>query len=52
MAPAGGEHLPSSYIRSLLAARDGRLWIGTYKGLASWKDGKLTDVPGACGTDC
>jgi PAS domain S-box-containing protein len=39
----GGERLPSSYVRSLLAARDGRLWIGTYKGLASWKDGKLTE---------
>jgi len=41
--PPTGEHLPSSYIRSMLAARDGRLWIGTYKGLASWKDGKLTE---------
>ena len=26
-------------------ARDGRLWIGTYNGLASWKDGKLTHYP-------
>jgi signal transduction histidine kinase/ligand-binding sensor domain-containing protein len=26
-------------------ARDGRLWIGTYGGLASWKDGKLTRYP-------
>jgi signal transduction histidine kinase/ligand-binding sensor domain-containing protein len=41
--PPTGEHLPSSYIRSMVAARDGRLWIGTYKGLASWKDGKLTE---------
>jgi signal transduction histidine kinase/ligand-binding sensor domain-containing protein len=41
--PPTGEHLPSSYIRSLLAAHDGRLWIGTYKGLASSKDGKLTE---------
>jgi signal transduction histidine kinase/ligand-binding sensor domain-containing protein len=38
-----GEHLPSRYIRNLLTAHDGRLWIGTYKGLASWKDGKLTE---------
>ncbi len=37
------QHLPSRYIRNLLTARDGRLWIGTYKGLASWKDGKLTE---------
>jgi signal transduction histidine kinase/ligand-binding sensor domain-containing protein len=41
--PPTGDHLPSSYIRSLLAARDGRLWIGTYKGLASWNAGKLTE---------
>jgi ligand-binding sensor domain-containing protein len=29
----------------LLAARDGRLWIGASRGLASWKDGKLTHYP-------
>src|ERR1700687_4458194 len=38
-----GEHLPSRYIRHLLTPHDGRLWMGTYKGLASWKDGKLTE---------
>jgi len=43
-APAG-EHLPSSDIRSLIAARDGTLWIGTAKGLVSWKAGKLTHYP-------
>ena len=40
--PPQGEHLPSNDIRGLIAARDGTLWIGTAKGLASWKDGKLT----------
>jgi len=40
--PPAGEHLPSSEIRTLLVARDGSLWIGTREGLASWKDGKLT----------
>ena len=40
---------PASYIRSLLAARDGRLWIGTDEGLASWKDGKLTHYPELAG---
>ncbi len=40
--PPAGQHLPSSEIRSLLAGRDGNLWIGTREGLASWKDGKLT----------
>jgi signal transduction histidine kinase/ligand-binding sensor domain-containing protein len=39
--PPTGEHLPSDLIRYLLAARDGTLWIGTLKGLASWKDNKL-----------
>jgi Two component regulator propeller len=34
-------HLPSDNIQSLLASRDGTLWIGTLEGLASWKDGKL-----------
>jgi signal transduction histidine kinase/ligand-binding sensor domain-containing protein len=43
--PPADQHLPSSWIFSLLAARDGTLWIGTAKGLASWKDGKLTWYP-------
>jgi len=30
----------------MIAAHDGRLWIGTYKGLASWNDGKLTKYRG------
>lgn len=47
--PPAGEHLPSSNIPSLLAARDGRLWIGTFNGLASWKDGKLTHYPELAG---
>ena len=34
----------------MIVARDGTLWIGTSKGLASWKEGKLTQLPGACGT--
>ena len=43
--PPPGQDLPSSYIGKLLAGRDGTLWIGTLKGLASWKDGKLTRYP-------
>jgi len=39
--PPGNQQLPSTDILSLLIARDGTLWIGTAKGLASWKDGKL-----------
>ncbi len=49
--PPQGEHLPSNDIRSLTAARDGTLWIGTAKGLVSWKDGKLTEYPDLAGRD-
>jgi signal transduction histidine kinase/ligand-binding sensor domain-containing protein len=47
--PPVGEHLPSNFIRSLLTARDRTLWIGTWKGLASWKDGKLAQYPELAG---
>ncbi len=49
--PPAGEHLPSSDIRELFAARDGTLWLGTAKGLASWKDGKLIHYPQFDGYD-
>jgi ligand-binding sensor domain-containing protein len=35
-------HLPDFRVFSLLGASDGSLWIGTGRGLAPWKDGKLT----------
>jgi len=41
--PPAGEQLPGELIRNLLVSRDGTLWIATLKGLASWKDGKLTN---------
>ena len=47
--PPAGQQLPSDYIRGLLAARDGRLWISTWLGLASWKAGKLTHYPELAG---
>src|SRR5260370_14025636 len=47
--PPPDQHLPSSNIVSLLAARDGTLWIGTFQGLASWKAGKLTQYPELAG---
>src|SRR5271165_3732128 len=34
--PPADQRLPSNYVTSLAAARDGPLWIGTLKGLASW----------------
>jgi ligand-binding sensor domain-containing protein len=40
--PPPGQHLLSDNVVGLLAARDGTLWLGTAKGLAKWKDGKLT----------
>jgi signal transduction histidine kinase/ligand-binding sensor domain-containing protein len=43
--PPQGQHLPSTYVRSLLFSRDGRLWIGTSDGLASFADGKITIYP-------
>jgi ligand-binding sensor domain-containing protein len=43
--PPAGYHLASSNVRSLLGARDGTLWIGTWKRMASWKDGKLIHYP-------
>jgi signal transduction histidine kinase/sugar lactone lactonase YvrE len=43
------EQLPSNEIDDLLAARDGTLWIGTRRGLASWKDGKLTQYAALAG---
>ena len=42
--PPAGQQLPeSSY--ALLVTRDGTLWIGTFAGLASWNNGKLTQYP-------
>ena len=49
--PPADERLPGSNIRRLLAGRDGRLWIATNLGLASWKDGKLTHYPELAGQD-
>ena len=43
------EHLPGSVVMRLLVSRDGTLWIGAGKGLASWKDGKLTQYPEMAG---
>jgi PAS domain S-box-containing protein len=43
--PPEGQHLPGDRIYNLLVSRDGTLWIGTTKGLAGWKDNKLTRFP-------
>src|ERR1700758_4421784 len=43
--PPPDQALPSNSILRLLVAHDGTLWIGTSKGLASWRNGKLTRYP-------
>jgi len=47
--PPDGQQLPSSFVGPLLVSHDGTLWIGTLKGLASWKDGKLTQYQETAG---
>ena len=43
--PPAGEKRPPAGVYSLLCARDGTLWIGTFQGLASVRDGRLTWLP-------
>ena len=49
--PAGtlDQPLSSMNILSLLAGRDGTIWIGTLEGLASWHEGKLNPYPELAG---
>ena len=47
--PPAGQEIPGKGVFRLLGARDGTLWIGTFEGLASWKDGKLTRRPELAG---
>ena len=42
--PPAGQQLPEGPY-ALLVSRDGTLWIGTFAGLASWNNGKLTQHP-------
>jgi signal transduction histidine kinase/ligand-binding sensor domain-containing protein len=37
--------LPSTNVRKIFVDRGGTLWISTLNGLASWKDGKLSQYP-------
>ena len=47
--PPAGEQLAGNAVVKVLASRDGTLWIGSSKGLASWKEGKLTHYPELAG---
>ncbi|HKX27431.1 MAG TPA: two-component regulator propeller domain-containing protein, partial [Blastocatellia bacterium] len=46
--------IKNKYIQSLIAGRDGSLWIGTAGGLISLKDGKFTTlaIPGGMAANC
>ena len=46
LAAATAGALPSSDTEACKARGDGRLWIGTFSGLASWKDGKTDSLLG------
>jgi signal transduction histidine kinase/ligand-binding sensor domain-containing protein len=47
--PAAGSELPDERVRALLGGRDGTLWIGTLRGVASLKNGKLLTYPSVKG---
>src|SRR5215472_9571637 len=49
--PPAGERLPSNDIRGVMVARDNTLWLGTAKGLASFKSGRLVHYPELDGHD-
>src|ERR1700740_2333474 len=49
--PSNGEQLPSNFVNCLHVTRDGILWIGTMKGLAGWRDGRLTRYPDLAGLE-
>jgi ligand-binding sensor domain-containing protein len=49
--PPAGERLPSNDVRGVMVARDSTLWLGTAKGLVSFKNGKLVHYPELDGHD-
>jgi PAS domain S-box-containing protein len=48
--PPPDQQLPSNTITKLVVARDGTLWIGTWSGVASWKNGRLTQYSELAGS--
>jgi ligand-binding sensor domain-containing protein/signal transduction histidine kinase len=42
---SAGKDLPGNRIQTLVADREGTLWIGTNRGLARWAAGKLQTLP-------
>src|SRR5215469_1580412 len=49
--PPAGERLPSNDVRGVIVARDSTLWLGTAKGLVSFKSGRLVHYPELDGHD-
>jgi len=49
--PPAGERLPSNDVRGVMVARDDTLWLGTAKGLVSFKNGRLVRYPELDGHD-
>ncbi|TMQ24486.1 MAG: hypothetical protein E6J90_08090, partial [Deltaproteobacteria bacterium] len=41
------DRLPSDDVRTFLLARDGTMWIGTFKGLVRWRAGQIAPGPAA-----
>ncbi|HEY0990258.1 MAG TPA: two-component regulator propeller domain-containing protein [Kofleriaceae bacterium] len=39
--------LPSDEVRTILPARDGSMWLGTFRGLARWRNGRIERGPAA-----
>ncbi|HSR96197.1 MAG TPA: two-component regulator propeller domain-containing protein, partial [Kofleriaceae bacterium] len=44
-ALGSSDGLPADEVRSILAARDGSMWFGTFRGLSQWKAGALLHGP-------
>jgi ligand-binding sensor domain-containing protein len=47
MALTTHDGLPSDDVRAFLVAPDGAMWIGTFRGLARWKAGRIARGPAA-----
>jgi ligand-binding sensor domain-containing protein/signal transduction histidine kinase len=45
LALATKDGLPSDDIRAVLAARDGTMWISTFRGVVGWGNGRLIAAP-------
>lgn len=49
--PANSPEIPGIFVRDLMFDRQGRLWIGTYKGAANYHEGEFRTVDDGFGRD-